>query len=196
MKKLYVFVITIVMCALMPTYARAGLFIDFTGNILKPADTGYAKIFGDTIFYPEVMTGIKIYKDFYIYGAYGFLNVKGNIIDAESGVRVTSNQNFISVGMGYEFMSDKIISMKISGGVIFVNYSGKAYLSDSLIDDDSGARTGYKFDIGAFCHITRYINVGIVTGYFHAQNTKDYPRKLSYGGLKSGISLSIRLKEN
>jgi len=194
MKKMYIFVIITVMCALMPTYARVGLFIDFTANTLNPADTGYAKIFGETIFYPEVMTGVKIYKDFYIYGAYGFLNIKGNVLNAESGVRATSNQNFISLGMGYEFMSDKIISIKISGGVIFVNYSGKAYLSDSLIDDDSGARIGYKFDIGAFYHLTEHINVGVVTGYFHAQNTKDYSRKLSYGGLKSGISLSIRLK--
>ncbi len=191
MKRIIIMVMLIVIISITG-YSKVNFFIDLAASQLKPADTKYADIYGTAIFYPELMTGIKVFNDLFIYGGYGFIKSQGDIIESGNSENATSKQSFISLGLGYEFMSQKKISLKLSGGIMFVNYEGETYLSDTLIDNDSGNKTGYKFDIGIFYNFPKYFTVSIITGYFHAQNTEDYYRKLSYGGLKVGLGLGVR----
>jgi len=191
MKKISLIIIGF-MVLTISIYPKVKFFVDLTGNYLKPADTGYAKIYGEKVFYPELISGLKLYKGLFAYVAYGKLDLKGDITEAGEGVNATSKQSFLSTGIGYEFMYDNKISLKISGGVVFVKYEGKAYLSDALIDEDTGKKTGYKFDLGLYYNFVKNVNIGILAGYFHAQDTQNYFRKLSYGGLKLGLSLGVR----
>jgi opacity protein-like surface antigen len=192
MKRINLIIILIVFLTI-GGYSKVRFFADFTGNYLRPADTGYADIYGDKVFYPEVIAGLKFYRGIYLFTSYGKLNLKGNITDAGEGVNATSKQSFLAAGIGYEFMSDSKISLKISGGIVFVKYHERVYMSDVLLDEDEGKKNGYKFEIGVYYNFMKPINIGVTVGYFHAQNTEDYYRKLSYGGLKLGLSIGLKL---
>ncbi len=190
MRKIYLAMLILFLTTI--SYAKINVFIDISTSFLKPADTEYAKIYGDKIFYPEIITGIKLFKDIYIFGAYGFLNIKGDIVDIGADVNASSKQSFMSFGIGYEFMAKKRISLKISGGIVLINYEERAYLSDILLDNYSGENTGYKLDMGLFYNFSKNFNISVNAGYFHSQNTTDNKKKLSFGGIKAGVGLGIK----
>ncbi len=189
MKKLkYILLLLIVFNAF--SYSEKKFSLDITWSMLKPADTSYQKIYTDKPLYPEIILAYKFKNNVFIYSGFGFLKEEGEIDTLD--YKVKSDQNYISFGLGYEFMSKKRINFRLSGGIIFVNYEGIAYFDDNLTGMDKGNRTGYKFDIGLYYNLTKTYVLNFIAGYFHGQNTTDYSRKLSYGGLKIGAGVGLR----
>jgi len=171
-------------------YSEKKISLDITWSSLKAADTSHQKIYGDKLLYPEIIIAYKIHKDIFVYSGFGFLQEEGKVETLP--YKVKSDQNYISLGVGYEFLTDKKINIRVSGGIIFVKYEGIAYFDDSLIGMDKGNRIGYKFDVGVYYKLTKTYALNFIIGYFHGQNTEDYSRKLSYGGLKIGAGIGFR----
>ena len=166
------------------------LSLDLTWSSLTPADTSYKKIYGESMLYPEIILAYRLYKRFLVYAGYGFLQDRGEV--PPSSAEVESDQDYISIGFGYEFPLIKKMDVRISGGIVFINYNSVNYFDSENSGIDEGNRAGYKFDIGCYYHLSRTIALNAVVGYFHGQNTTDYLRKLSYGGLKLGIGFGFR----
>ena len=172
--------------------AAVNIFADFTFSSLVPADTAYKKLYGDYVFFPEVKAGVRFFNNFYCWGGLGIIEAEGSYTEEGAVKTAVSSQQFISLGMGYEFMVSTRLSVKAEGGIVFISHRGKAYLSDMEVNDDRGNKIGYKFDLGLLYNISSSLYTGLSLGYFHGQNTQDYLRKVSYGGLKTGVSIGFR----
>ena len=179
-----ILLLVLMFCFFSLGHAGKLFHISITGNYMMPSDEGYKTIYGDSMIYPELETGVKLYQGLFIWLGYGYLNAKGTLPVIEDDA--TSSQHHLSAGAGYRIKITRFMELKLKLGSFNVYYIEK-----TLGDEEIGAAFGYRVDIGYSFYIGQRFFIGLSGGYIQAKKTIN-SNSVSFGGAKAGIEIGIR----
>ncbi len=186
-KVLFVLLITIV---LMTSVSSAQNFsISFTGNLLGPADADYKKVYGNTIFFPEIKAGYLIGKEFSIWAGFGLLSATGKT-SGELQEEAKSTQNFLSLGLGYVKNIANKLDLKVEAGGVYIHYKEEAL---ELVVKDSAI--GFRVDLGFLYNLSSSFFLELGAGYIYATDEvtiDEETESITLGGFKAGAGVGIR----
>ncbi|MGB2964897.1 MAG: hypothetical protein WBB69_13025 [Anaerolineales bacterium] len=183
MKKL-IFIITVLWVASSISYAEKLMF-SVSGHSLFPADSNFKDVYKNSILYPELRAGVKVFKDIYLWGSYGFFSVEGKTPNFQ--LEAKSTQNFISFGVGYLLSVTKSISLDAAVGGSFINYKEEAM---SL--EVTGSKLGLRFDGGLMYSIGKLFFARLSAGYMTASDSVEGV-EIKLGGISAGLGIGIKL---
>jgi hypothetical protein len=181
MKKLFW---TAVVVLVLSSSSLAGRFlVSAEVSYLSPSDSGFKDIYGSSVILPELRVGITIFKDFFIYGSYGFFSVKGEtpVLKFEA----KSAQNVISFGAGYSLSLTRAVSLEGAVGGVFFDYKEEA-----LDTEVKGSALGFRVEGGAAYTIGKHFFARLSAAYLAASDTVEGV-DIKLGGFRAGIGLGV-----
>jgi hypothetical protein len=159
-------------------------FIAVTGNYTIPAESNFDEIYGKSLISPEISAGFKFYRNFYIWGAYGFSSKNGVLPIFEEPSKW--KETLLSLGLGYNGNLSVLLGYKIDVGVSFINYSEEAF-GDFM----SEKTVGMRVDGAGIFKVSDRLFTEISMGYVFASDTVG-EISIKLGGLKAGFGLGLR----
>lgn len=148
------------------------------------SDSRHKEVYSSGNIYPEIKVGFKTYRDFYLWGSYGFLTADGVTPVLEEATKI--NYHHMSIGGGYSGNFSERLVYLIELGLFYVNYREKA-----MGEEVSGSSVGFRIGGGIIFNISKVLFTEVSVGYLHAQDkVEDITLKL--GGFKAGIGFGIR----
>lgn len=188
MKKAF-FVSFIVVFFMTSGLAAQDFSVAITGNILFPADKDYKKVYGDTVFFPEIKAGYQIASNISIWAGFGLLSATGTTYD-ELQQPAKSTKNFLSLGLGYGTDPTRKIGFKIEAGVVYIKYKEEAL---ELVIEDSAI--GFRGNVGIVFNVSSTFFLEACVGYIHATDeveVEGVTESLKLGGFTAGAGMGIR----
>lgn len=159
-------------------------FLGIWGSYFSQSDSDFREVYGSGILSPEVKTGIKIYKNLYLWCGYGYFSSKGEtLLFAEE---TTFSQHFLSIGPGFR--------VKLTTGLFFAGEIGiyhVKYKEEALGEKLSGSAPGFRVNSGMMLSISRGFFADVSVSYLWASEKID-GTSFKLGGLKPGIGIGIR----
>ena len=180
-----VLVSLIIMVFCVSGFSEKRAMVSLTGNYLNPSDSGYKEIYGNSVFYPEIKAGFKLYKDFYIWAGYGFFSKKGTTTELEQ--EAESTQHYVSFGIGYDGKISESFGYKAELGLLSASYKEEA-----MDEEITGSSIGYAVEAGVLCKILSSFFVKVSAGYTGASDEAGSV-DIQLGGFKAGIGIEARV---
>lgn len=147
-------------------------------------DSRHKEVYSSGNIYPEIKAAMKIYRDFYVWGRYGFLTANGVTPILEEAAKL--NYHHISIGGGYKGNLSKKLDYLVELGLLYVNYRETA-----MGEEISGSSVGFRLGGGLIFNISKVLFTEVSLGYLHTNDeVEDITLKL--GGIKAGIGFGIR----
>ncbi|MGD1010604.1 MAG: hypothetical protein ABR951_10680 [Candidatus Aminicenantales bacterium] len=153
--------------------------------LLFPADAEYRNIYGERRPYFELKVGADIYRNLYLWGAWGFFSGTGTIPLVDE--KAESFQNILSFGAGFRLRITPRLGARAEVGFSRIGYKEKAMgleVSGSGIGPRAGVSGFYSFSRTAFAE------VGL--DWTHASSTTPDGLQLRLGGWILGAGLGLR----
>ncbi|MDQ1350411.1 MAG: hypothetical protein QG657_713, partial [Acidobacteriota bacterium] len=160
------------------------IFFLVSGNYLRPAESGFADIYGSEPIYPGIAGGYKFNRNWYIWGGYSFFSKKGKSAVLEKPSRW--KQAYCSLGIGYYQDLSLRFAVRAGLGTIYVRFSEEAF------GDKVTANTfGVGLEAAGIYKIDKHLFTEISLGYLFASDTVE-EIEIKLGGLRAGIGLGLR----
>lgn len=183
MKKTIIF-ITVLLVMSSISFAEK-FIVSISANSLIPADSYFKDTYKNSILYPKLRAGVKAFRDFYIWGSYGFFSVEGKTPNLQLDAK--STQNFISFGVGYLFSMSKAISLDAAIGGSYINYTEEA-----MGLEVSGSKLGFCVEGGISYNIGKHFFTRLSVDYLAASDTVEGV-DIKLGGFTAGIGIGFIL---
>jgi hypothetical protein len=159
-------------------------FLGIWGGYFSQSSGDFRDVYGSSSLCPEVKTGIKIYKNFYLWCGYGYFSSKGEtLVFAEE---TTFSQHFLSLGPGFRMKLAPALSFAGEIGIYQVKYKEEA-LGEQL----TGTAPGFRVNLGMMLSLSRSFFADVSVSYLWASEKIDGV-SFKLGGLKPGIGIGIR----
>ncbi len=159
-------------------------FFLLKANSMYPSEDIFRDVYGDIIFYPEIIAGYKFYRNFYIWGGGSFLSKKGTTFPLADTSRWL--QADLSLGFGYHGNISLYWAWNLRLAGVLINYSDEAY-NEKVSQHTWGARgqlsVNYKITDRWFSEFS--------IGYMYAKDTFGVI-PLSLEGIKAGIGIGYK----
>ena len=165
--------------------AEGRFMLSLSGNYLSPSDSGFKDIYGSSAFYPEIKAAVKVIKDIYVWGSYGFFSKNGETPVLK--IAAESTQNYLSFGVGHLFRLSEKLDLDIVLGAAHISYKEEA-----MGMEISGSRLGLCVKGGVIFHLTKNFFTTAHIGYLAASDTVN-DVKIKLGGMTAGIGVGITL---
>lgn len=153
--------------------------------LLFPADAEYRKIYGEQRPYFELKVGADVYRNLYLWGAWGFFSGTGTIPLVDE--KAESFQSILSFGAGFRLRITPRLGARAEVGLSRIGYKDKA-----LGLEVSGSGIGLRAGVSG-CYIfsrTLFAEVGL--DWTHASSTTEDGLELRLGGWILGAGLGLR----
>ena len=148
------------------------------------SDSRHKEVYSSGNIYPEIKVGFKAYRDFYLWGSYGFLTADGVTPVLEEATKI--NYHHMSIGGGYSGNFSERFDYLVELGLLYVKYREKA-----MGEELSGSSVGFRLDGCLILNINKVLFTVVTLGYLFAKDeVEDITLKL--GGIKAGIGFGIR----
>jgi hypothetical protein len=169
-------------------------FISVIGNRMFPLAEDFDNIYGSGLFLPEITAGFKFFRDFYVWGGYGYFSKSGATTPHEYEAKL--EQKFLSLGFGYNGNLSIIFGWKAEVGVVHVSFREEMSIKDenSSLEksfEESSKSLGVKINSAGILKITDRLYTEISIGYLFASDTIN-EIYIKLGGLRTGIGLGLR----
>lgn len=181
-KTLFVSVMVFIFCT--SVFSEEKFMISVSGNYLNPSDSGFKDVYGNSVYYPELKAGYKLYKGVYIWGGYGFFSKKGTTTELEQEAK--STQHFFSFGIGHDGKIVEKLGYKAELGLFSANYKEEA-----MGEEVTGSSIGYGIETGILYRFWSSFLIKISAGYLSASDRVEEV-EIKLGGFKAGIGVEAR----
>lgn len=173
-------------------------FISAAVNYMIPLEKDFDDIYGKSILSPGIKLGYKFYRNFYIWGGYGFSSANG-----ESRVfhePTKWRQGLLSLGFSFFSLSDQNpankFGFKAEMGAFYIWYKEEMNpMEEDLAKKfkTSGSAMGVRLEVGMIFKTTDRLFTEISMGYLLASDTiEKTSKKLNLGGVKALLGLGLR----
>ena len=185
-KKFGIFVLFIILLtfSLRPE-PRERFFLGIWGGYFSHSNSDFREVYGSGSLCPEVKTGIKVYKNVYLWCGYGYFSTKGETLFFQE--ETTFSQHFFSLGPGFRVKLNPALSLEGEIGIYHVRYKEEA-LGEKL----SGPAPGFRLNLGMMLSISQSFFADISVSYLWASEKID-GASVELGGLKTGIGIGVRI---
>ncbi len=159
-------------------------FVILSASYFGYSDSRHKEVYSSGNIYPEIKAGLKVYRDFYVWGRYGFLSANGKTPILEETTKI--NYFHVSIGGGYQGNISKRLDYLVKLGLLYVNYRETA-----MGEEVSGSSVGFMLGGGVIFNISKVFFTEVSLDYLFANDElEDITLKL--GGIKAGIGFGIR----
>jgi len=165
--------------------AEDRFMLSLSGNYLSPADSGYKDIYGGSAFFPEIKAAVKVIKDIYVWGSYGFFSKNGETPVLK--IAAKSTQNYLSFGVGHLYRLTEKLDLDTAIGAALFNYKEEA-----MGMEVSGSKLGLYAKGGIIFRLKKNFFTTAHIGYLTASDIAN-DVKIKLGGLTAGLGLGITL---
>jgi hypothetical protein len=172
--------------------AESRFFLSAEGNIIRPADENYRRIYGNQTVYPEFVAAVRFFKGLSLTGSFGKFSDSGSTQDL--GYEASASQSYVSLGLGYLLRISPILCLQGEAGV-----AGLSFQEEALDTWIKGKKPGVRLGCGILLvpEGERYF-VGLKLGYMSARvddldASVAGPQTVRLGGTKLAICFGIRL---
>jgi len=184
MKKLSL-IIVLLLVLFLGVQAEGRFMLSLSGNYLSPADSGFKDIYGSSAFFPEIKARVKVIKEIYVWGSYGFFSKNGETPVLK--IAAKSTQNHLSFGVGHLYRLTEKLDLDTAIGAALINYKEEA-----MGVEISGTKLGLCVKGGVIFHLTRNFFTTAHIGYLAASDTAN-DVKIKLGGMTAALGLGITL---
>lgn len=185
MKKALILMAILLIAFNINSFAEERLTVSIHGNYLVSADENFKTIYGSGRIFPELKAGVKIFKNIHLWAAIGFFSDEGvtPILEADA----TTDQTFISGGIGYTFALSQKLDNRIEIGVTNINYK-----EESMGLEFSDSAFGFRIEDEVMYSFAKQLYFSLNIGYIAAKDTVE-DLELKPGGFKFGVGLGIKI---
>jgi hypothetical protein len=153
--------------------------------LLFPADAEYRKIYGGQRPYFELKVGADIYRNLYLWGAWGFFSGTGTIPLVDE--KAESFQNILSFGAGFRLRITPRLGARAEVGFSRIGYKDKA-----MGLEVSGSGIGPRAGVSGFYTFSRTVFAEVGLDWTRASSTTEDGLELRLGGWILGAGLGLR----
>jgi hypothetical protein len=155
------------------------------GNVFFPASGDYRQIFGRSVFMPELKVTCLVYRNFTLWGGFGWVARKGMVEEVAETAKI--NQTFLSLGAGYAHKLSGKLRLRGELGLTYVSFREEAL---QLVQKGSGL--GWKIGANLDYFIGKRLFVSLAAAYSKTGDETE-AGKIDLGGaqLGAGIGLAI-----
>ena len=158
------------------------LLLTFGAGYLFPADSGYKEVYGNRVMVPEFKIGLRLYRDFYLYGNFFYASKKG--MTPELQEPASSKQQFFGGGLAYFPYLNKHLKAYLGAGVVAVTYKEEAM--EIMV---SGNKLTFSVEGGLYLK-EKFLLLGINAAYCAASATYEAVN-FKIGGSRAAVLLGF-----
>jgi opacity protein-like surface antigen len=158
--------------------------VSISGNLLKPSDENYKKIYGDNVYYPDLKAGYHLVRDIYLWIGYAYSVENGKTPVPEEESKTT--QHFLSSGAGYSGNLVGRMGYDVELGVVHIRYREEA-----MDAEFTGSKIGFQIGGALNFKISQRLFAGFSTGYITASDTVN-DQSIKLGGFRVGLGIRIK----
>ncbi len=184
--------ITLVMSSTIG-FTRTPLSISLQGNYLKPSDSKYKEIYGNSKFFPgiKVDSGSLFMKSLSLWGSAGYLSASGTIPGTDQSAK--STQLFICGGGALHFKVSPMFRTAFRAGIAYISYKEEAL--ETTVNESA---IGFCGALDLIVDVNDFIFVELEGAYISASDTlpgaaANDTVEIKLGGLKAGFGIGIKL---
>jgi len=183
-KKIFLLIISLLVS--IPTFPKDKFTISLVDNLLLSFDKDFRQTYANGAFFPELKIEYLIYKNFFIYSAFGFH--KKETETENFSIHSKSKHSIFSFGGGYNWETSDKFSYKGGFGFFYILYNGKIQNNKSK---DSGS--GFRIDLDIIYYISKSFFAKVSIGYLCALNEINDINNIliTPGGFKLGLGLGV-----
>ena len=152
-------------------------------NVFFPASGDYRSIFGSSVLMPEIKVTCLVYRNFTLWGGFGWVAKQGWIEEVAETARI--KQSFFSVGAGYAQPLSPKMRLRGELGLVYVSFKEEA-----LEMTQKGSGLGWKIGADLDYFVGKRLFVTLAAAYSKTGDETE-AGKIDLGGAQIGAGIGF-----
>jgi hypothetical protein len=157
--------------------------VTVAANLFRSANADYRRVYGQSVFMPEIKITRQVYRDFTIWGSFGSITSNGSIEEVNEKAHI--RQTFLSLGAGYAHKLSALLRLRAELGLTSISFKEEA-----LDMTSKGSGLGWKIGANLDYFIGKKMFVTLTTAYSGASDETENG-KSELGGFQAGVGLGF-----
>jgi hypothetical protein len=153
------------------------------GNLFRSANTDYRKIYGQSIFMPEIKIARLVYRGIAVWGSFSLIAKNGLIEEVAEKAKI--RQTMLSFGLGYMHKLSAALRLRGELGLSYISFKEEA-----LEEVSKGSGLGWKIGADLDYFLNKKLFVTLATGYSQASDEAQ-TGKIKLGGFQAGAGVGF-----